>query len=162
MEFRSIPKTCIPGFHRTGRDRSPLAHTQCGHSWCSCWWACASARDTHTSVDLGVSQTACPVLLCCTDWQTCFSFWLRSCLRSLEPEKTYRCKGRSRSSWRKWRERDCGNGASHTELTLIRSMGVLTASGSGSTWLTATTSCLLRPFRLDFFWTLVVKSCWSI
>lgn len=37
------------------------------------------------------------------------------------------------------------------ELTLIRSMGVLTASGSGSVWLTVTISCLLRPLRLDFF-----------
>lgn len=40
-------------------------------------------------------------------------------------------------------------------------MGVLTASGSGSVWLTVTTSCLLRPLRLDFFWVSLVMSCES-
>lgn len=40
-------------------------------------------------------------------------------------------------------------------------MGVLTASGSGSVWLTVITSCLLRPLRLDFFWVSLVMSCES-
>lgn len=40
-------------------------------------------------------------------------------------------------------------------------MGVFTASGTGSAWLTVITSCLLRPFRLDFFWVSRVISCAS-
>lgn len=46
-------------------------------------------------------------------------------------------------------------------LTLMRSMGVFTASGSGSVWLTVITSCLFRPLRLDFFWESLVMSCES-
>lgn len=46
-------------------------------------------------------------------------------------------------------------------LTLIKSMGVLTTSGSGSVWFTLNASCLLRPLRLDFFCVSLVWSCGS-
>lgn len=76
--------------------------------------------------------------------------------RKKEPDRVQSCNSTLVNN-----KESCKNGANHNLLTLIRSTGVLTASGSSSTGLTANTSCLLRPFRLDFFWVLVAKSCWS-
>lgn len=70
----------LPDFHRTGRVRSPPAHTRCDHSWRSCWWVCASGRGTHRHDDRGAARSACPALRRRKDLQTCFSFlWRTSC-----------------------------------------------------------------------------------